>query len=215
MKFYDNNIVAGVRKERETGASLRSISQKFSISDTTIARWVYDIVIDDKKQARNRVKILNEKKSSSQLVKNFKINKINSLVLCSLIYWCEGSKYPMNDFVAFANSDELLITSFIGLLRQAFSLDESKLRVQLQLHDSHDENAVINHWSEILGIPKLQFQKSTITSPKNKMKRKNYNGTCTIKYYDVKVLWQITGVYELLGNKINGEMAERLKARVC
>lgn len=215
MKFYDNNIVTSVREDRLTGASLRSISKKFNIPDTTIARWVYDIAVDNKKQASNRARVVSEKLGSSQLVESFAINQMNSLVLCSVIYWCEGSKYPMNDFVAFANSDELLVMSFIGLLRQAFILEESKLRVQLQLHDTHDENVVIDYWSKILRIPKTQFQKSTITSPKNKMKRKNYNGTCTIKYYDVRILWRITGVYELLGSKINGEMAERLKARVC
>ena len=74
---------------------------------------------------------------------------------------------------------------------------------------------MINYWSKMLKIPKKQFHKSTITAPKNKMKRKNYHGTCTIKYYDVKILWQITGLYELLGSRINGEVAEWLKARVC
>jgi len=215
MKFYNNNIVKKIREARERGLSLRAINKQFNISDSTISRWVYDIKVDSKKQDANHEKIINAKKKNLKLINSLKINKNNARIFCSLIYWCEGSKYPMNNFVALANSDRLLIGTFIKLLRKAFIIDESKFRVQLQLHDSHDENDMISYWSKILKISKKRFHKSTITAPKNKMKRKNYYGTCTIKYYDVKILWQITGIYELFSGKINGEVAEWLKAVVC
>ncbi|MFA5021199.1 MAG: hypothetical protein WC517_04040 [Patescibacteria group bacterium] len=215
MKFYDNSIVARAREKRKKGFSLRAIGKELNISDATISRWVYDIKVDNRKQAGNREKIFKAKKRHLRSVKAFKINRTNSRLLCSLIYWCEGAKYPINDFVALANSDELLIKTFIKLFRKSFTLDEGKFRVQLQLHESHNEKDMINYWSKMLRIPKRQFHKSTITAPKNKMKRHNYYGTCTVKYYDVKILWQMTGLYELLGSRVNGEVAEWLKAEVC
>lgn len=36
------------------------------------------------------------------------------------------------------------------------------------------------------------------------MKRKNYMGTCTIRYYDIYLLMKITGIYEGFSKKMVG-----------
>ena len=81
-------------------------------------------------------------------------------------------------------------------MKIGFKINETKLRVRLQYHSNHDIGTENIFWSNLLCIPLNQFGKPTITIPKNKRKREGYRGTCTIKYYDVKLLLQITGIYE-------------------
>ena len=91
--------------------------------------------------------------------------------------------------------------TFIELLRKGFKINEEKIRIRLQLHSTQDENKEIKFWSDLIEVPIRQFGKSSITIPKNKRKRREYRGTCTIKYYDVKLLLQLTGLYEEFGKK--------------
>ncbi len=45
------------------------------------------------------------------------------LIICAMIYWCEGGKSE-RDAVYFTNSDPDLISLFLRLLRKSFNLDE-------------------------------------------------------------------------------------------
>jgi len=137
---------------------------------------------------------LNQLKTSKSILKTW----------LALLYWCEGSKYPSSTCLTFANSDHLLIKTYFVLLQKAFRINKAKVKIHLQLHTSHNHELERQFWSQLLQIPITQFYKPTVTTPGNLRKRKNYHGTCTIKYFDVKLLLQIIGLYEALGKKITG-----------
>lgn len=203
MKFYDENIVNEVRKRRRNeGLSIKKLEKIFGISNTTISRWIRDIANSNQSFQRARKKEKESKDIYQNDIKKIKIDKKTAMIFCSLLYWCEGSKYPSSNFLAFTNSDEKLILVFLSLLRRGFEIDEKKLRVQLQIHTTHNPNKILSYWSKLLSIPKNQFHKSTITKPTKNMKRQNYLGTCAIKYFDVKLLLGITGLYESFSDKI-------------
>ena len=88
------------------------------------------------------------------------------------------------------------------LFRLGFHPKKNKLRVSLQLHTTHNKEKIISFWSKILKIPKSQFYKPTVTKPTKNMKRINYKGTCTIRYYDIYMLLEMMGIYEGLHKKI-------------
>jgi transcriptional regulator with XRE-family HTH domain len=203
MKFYEQKIVEKARLAREKGLSLRAIEKQLGIPNSTISKWVRDIKIDNHFYKKARLLEKKSKNISAYLLKNYKIDKDKSKILLSLLYWCEGSKYPSTNCVAFSNSDYLMMKTFIELLRTGFYIDEKKIRVRLQLHSTHNESKENMFWSYLLKIPLSQFGKSTITKPKNKRKRLDYRGTCTIKYYDVKLLLNIIGIYESFGKKFS------------
>lgn len=213
MKFYNDKIVKKIRKLRkDKGLSLGQLESKFGIRDSTISRWIQDIDNNNPTflSAQRR-----ENKAREQYIKTVKLNKISisqAKLLCALLYWCEGSKYPSSNTLAFSNSDISLITTFLFLLRKAFNVDEDKLRIHLQLHTTHNRHKTITYWSKLLNIPKDKFYKSTITKPTHVMKRLNYRGTCTIKYHDVKLLLGLMGIYESLANKIDGFWRGRIVA---
>lgn len=196
MKFHPTILVEKVRKLRQKGASLRELEKKFNIPSSTISRWVRDIHSQEKTYINARIKESLLKDQSIDIVHAFKVNKASAQILVSFLYWCEGSKYPSSNCVAFSNSDFTLVKTFVELLKRAFPIDENKFRARLQIHSTHDYQKILPFWSTLLDIPKNQFYKPTITHPTKNMKRRNYVGTCTIKYYDVKLLISLMGIYE-------------------
>jgi hypothetical protein len=138
------------------------------------------------------------------LVGKQKLDKESKKILLALLYWSSGSKYPASNFVAFSNSDYNLVKTFLNLLRSAFPIKESKIKVHLQLYASHNAKEMIRFWSKLLKIPRAQFYNPRITKPK-RMRQRNYFGTCTVRYYNLSLLQTIMGTYQkladLLANK--------------
>lgn len=159
-----------------------------------------------KKKAGNKIfKIAktgrNKRKATAKIiVNNYHLNKTSAKVLLALLYWSGGSKYPSSNFVAFSNSDANLAKTFLNLLRSTFSINESKIRIHLQLYEGCDEKKIIKFWNELLKVPKKQFYKPTFKKLKRKAKQKNYFGTCTIRYYSLDLLLTIMEIYEELAN---------------
>ena len=217
MKFHDQNVVQQVRNGRKKGSSIKKLNGQFGVPETTISRWIRDIPSISKKfnAARTKEKLL--KSDLHSLIDYFVIDETLAKVFVSLLYWCEGSKYPASNGMAFSNSDSNLVKTYLELLRYGFKIEERKIRIHLQLHSTHSTKKMKQFWSKHLNIPLSQFYKPTITNPTRKMKRLNYKGTCTVKYFDVSLMLKIMGLYERFFQRfeVNGEVAERLKASVC
>ncbi len=202
MKFHNTKVFSKVREKRSKGVSITKLAKEFKISESSISRWVRDIKSDSKAFLAARLFESNSKNKFHPLVDKIKISDDISRVLTAILYWCEGSKYPASNFVAFSNSDSALVKVFLGLFRKSFDIDERKLRVHLQLHDTHNKKVTTKFWSNLLGVNIDKFHKPTITSPGKKMKRRDYMGTCTIKYFDVRLLLNIMGIYEKMIPKL-------------
>jgi len=200
MKFYDKNLVKRARQLRKQDLSSKKIAKKLGVSDSTILRWCYDIKPTKKNAfSEYQIKIYNTiEERAKEAFKNFKLNIDNAKLLATILYYCEGSRYPLANYVCFTNSDPDIIKLFIKLFRLGFKLDGSKFRVHLQLHSTHNEAQIRKYWSQLLKIDEKQFYKSTITSPTNRMKRHNYKGTCSIRYYDFRILHEIFGIWKYL-----------------
>lgn len=207
MKFYDKEIVTKAREARKHGLSLRAIEKLINVPNSTVSKWVRDIKSTNHFYKSARIQEKKYKNEELSLFSNYSVNKDQARIFLSLLYWCEGSKYPSSNCVAFSNSDHIMMRTFIKLLRKSFKISEEKIRIKLQLHSTHNEYVEKVFWSNLLKVPLEQFGKSTITIPNNKRKRLNYRGTCTIKYYDVKLLLNITGIYEEFGKIFQGGIA--------
>lgn len=201
FKFHPDNIVQKARKLKKKGISAAEISRRLNVGDTTVIRWCEDIPSDNSYHLYAQ-KLRNEaKEKSAELTKNVKLTRDNAKILASILYWCEGSKYPSSNFIAFSNSDINLVITFLNLFRLGFQPEEKKLKASLQLHTTHNKDEITSFWSKILKIPKSQFYKPTVTKPTKNMKRRGYNGTCTIRYYDIYLLLEITGIFEEFSTK--------------
>ncbi|OGZ26869.1 MAG: hypothetical protein A2365_01090 [Candidatus Nealsonbacteria bacterium RIFOXYB1_FULL_40_15] len=203
MKFHQEDIVDKARKLRKEGFSATEIGKRFNLRNSTILRWCYDIPSINPNHIYLGKLRTRAKNKNFKLIEDIDINKLVARLLTSIIYWCEGSKYPSSNFISFTNSDPELVKTFLKLFRLGFQPIEDKLRVRLQLHSTHNEEEVNSYWSELLKIPASQFYKPTITNPTKNMKRRGYMGTCDIRYNNVYLLHEITGIYEGFSKKLN------------
>jgi len=203
---------------RKKGLSINQIANKCNIAKSTISIWIRKIILDDfaleklqnrrsigRKHAKKLilVKKAKEQKILTREVKKYldgiKIKNKHYLLLCSFLYWAEGSKRLAN--VTFINSDPLMIKIFLKLFREAFDLDESKFRALVHLHDFHDEDKMKTYWAEVSGIPLEQFTKSYIKSHAGLIKRDGYKGCFRIRYYDVKIAHKLFLTYKMFSEK--------------
>jgi len=115
------------------------------------------------------------------------------------------NRYPSSTAVTMVNSDPDLMRTFIHLFRRSFVLNEAKFQVHLQIHTTHDYKQVRDYWSKLLHIPECRFMKPTVTKPKGGKHRKEYFGTCTVKYHDYRLLLKLMGIYEVLAKKFSVE----------
>jgi hypothetical protein len=196
MIFNINEISEKIRKKPrpkkpEITERPRRALPSLSISEKKTAKSsdtkIYEVVKSAKNKRKSIAKIA---------VSRYKLNKTSAKILLALLYWSNGSKYPSSNFIAFSNSDANLVKTFLNLLRSTFPIKESKIRIHLQFYKNQDIKKLIQYWSKLLEIPKVQFYKPTVTRPPKKISRSDFFGTCTIRYYSLDLLLTIMGIYE-------------------
>ncbi|HEY5601261.1 MAG TPA: hypothetical protein VIK81_04220 [Patescibacteria group bacterium] len=192
-------VVEKARELRKKQLSFYEIGRLLNISNNTIRNWCYDLGINRHESLRinNEYRRNKIRKQDIYLVPlNSGISSEQARLFAALLYGCEGAKYPSTTVASFVNSDPKLVSTFISLLRKAFKLDENKIRIQLQIHNSHDYLQVRNFWSRLLNVSVEKFIKPTITLPRGKMRRQNYLGTCSVRYIDNKIQLRLLGIFE-------------------
>ena len=208
---HNMNIVNNAKELRHKGYSFGEIAKKLQIAKSTAHLWVNKVELDEKalrelnkKRILARLKALKVmknirelrrdkiKKQVIELINKIKLNKEIKKLLCSFLYWGEGSKNTNS--LIFTNSDPLMIKSFLKLLRASFKLDERKFRGLVHVHEYHDEKEIKNYWSKITNIPLSQFSKSYLKPHTGKNIKKGYKGTISISYYDYKIALELSFV---------------------
>lgn len=191
---------------RKQGFLFAEIARELNVAKSSVSLWTKDVELNER-----GYKILLERKRKYQLVKiqklaqlrkerskqelvNIRLNaksiidKINletddKKLLCSLLFWCEGSK-DVTSGIRFTNSDPLLVKKFMNLFRDSFELDESRFRALIHLHDYHDVQKQLIFWSEVTNIPISQFHNSYQKSHSGNNVHPNYQGCINIRYND-------------------------------
>ena len=94
------------------------------------------------------------------------------------------------------NGDPELVATFIGLFRESYHLDETKLRVHMQVHSNQNYSNLVDFWSGLLRISPGKFLKPVITEAGGNKHRSSYLGTCTVKYYNYELQLKLIGISE-------------------
>ncbi len=109
------------------------------------------------------------------------------LILASL-YWAEGAKYKGVSGLKFVNTDPALMSLFITLLRQCYSIQENKFRVTLHVHGYHSLPEATKFWATLLEISPKQFNKPYIKARNpHRIFRQTIAGICLLSYLDSDV----------------------------
>ncbi|MBK5215583.1 MAG: helix-turn-helix domain-containing protein [Candidatus Pacebacteria bacterium] len=193
------------KKLRGKGYSINELSRILMVSKSTISKWVNNIDLSSvaikriennysKGQIASQKTIKEKTQKKNMEADTFALNKLKninlqsgySLLLCSMIYQCEGSK-SIKDSITFTNSDPELMRTFLYLFRKSFHLDENKFRVLMHLHGYHNESIQKKFWSEITGISSNQFLKTFNKPSTGVFKKEGYQGCIQVRYRDVKI----------------------------
>jgi len=212
---YNFQTKQKAKELRRLGHSLLEISLEIGVSKSTISAWVSSIKLDQtaierldfisnrsfrkskQTRERNQLVLLNKlkKKVKSQFnQKNF--DKFDYKLMAAMLFWGEGNK--SGSYMSFINSDPVMISCYLKLLRKSFNLDEKKFRALIHIHQYHNERELKEYWSEITKIPLSQFSKSYLKPNSGKRKKTGYKGCLRIRYYDSSLEKELTELYTFL-----------------
>jgi hypothetical protein len=211
--------INNAKQLRYQGYSFGEIANKLEIAKSTAHLWVNKVELNkkalqklNKKRVLARLKALEAmrmirelkkyliKKQAVESINNINLNKDIKKLLCSFLYWGEGSKNTNS--LIFTNSDPLMIKLYLKLLRESFKLDERKFRGLVHIHEYHNEVMIKNYWAKITNIPLNQFSKSYLKPHTSKNIRDGYKGTISISYYDYKIALELSFVYNWFAEKL-------------
>lgn len=174
--------------------SMKEIGEKFGVSWGAVYYFMKRHNLKRRTfSEENRIRF-SKKPLSFCLKSNLSKSEYRLKIMGIMIYWAEGSRVGVkSEIVDFANSDPEMIKIFISFLRKICGIDESKLRVLLYCYSNQNVNNLINFWSTLTKISKIQFTKPYVRDDfkKNKVNKMFY-GLVHIRYCDKKLLLTIS-----------------------
>lgn len=208
---------------RRKGWLYADISSELGVAKSTIHGWLKGLELTALEQmltnqslqklrleAVNRLKIARDNKRNDRdykmrqdaknIVNLIDLTQSYKQLLCAIMFWCEGAKDTTNG-MRFINSDPVMIRSFLLLFRNSFSVDESKFRAIIHLHDYHDPADQLKFWSNVTSIPENQFYKPYIKPHTGKRKRAGYPGCISVRYADRNLGKLLQMLYTEFGSK--------------
>jgi hypothetical protein len=117
------------------------------------------------------------------------------------LYAGEGNKTEGG--VGMANTNPLYLKVFVTWLREAFDIDESRLRAVLYLHEGLDLEMATAFWSELLDIPTTQFTKPYRAVPDSSIRTaKHIRGCPSVRYSSSEILRRVMAMIEAVTLRI-------------
>jgi hypothetical protein len=205
---------------RKKGYFYSEIAAKLGVSKSSAHLWTSSIALTDARQKliesklhaakRNnatRLALTNRQRRDAQdeviraearqIVHNLSLDSVHRKLLCAVLLWCEGGKTTSD--VRFINSDPAMVKTFLDLFRASFSLDESKFRALLHVHEYHDQHARLLYWSEVTNIPLSQFHRPYVKPHTGKNTHNGYPGCISIRYHDSTLGKMLKMIYTEFG----------------
>ena len=145
-----------------------------------------------------RAKYLQEVYSRVEYLGKIFENKEVAKISLAVLYLGEGAKTRSS--IMFGNSDPLIISLFLRLLRYCYSIDESKFRCTLQCRADQDIKKLEKFWSHITKIHLNKFYKAQV-DPRTigKISKKpEYKGVCRIDYFSADIFNELMKIVEVI-----------------
>lgn len=220
---WSEDIRLKAKTLRLKGFSYGQLQETLKVPKSTLHVWIHGISRKDRFTIQDRMRWAkqmqplgsqaNHRKREERIARTKQQARLQTIrldireemkkAILAMLYWSEGSK--VRGGMCFANTDPRLMLLFITTLRDCYSIDESKLRVRLHLHDYHNEVAVKSFWSELLHVPETQFYKTYHKArSKEKTFRRNFGGICFLRYNSEDLKDSIAEYAFALGEKVTG-----------
>jgi predicted transcriptional regulator len=150
---------------RSEGLTLADIAAELGVARSSVSLWVRDVEFQPgpRHLGRRRGPSALERRKTEEIERLLaegrerigRLSEREFLVAGTALYAGEGTKTDGD--VRFANSDPRMIVFYCAWLRHFFTVDESRLRLRLYLHEGLDLEAAHAFWAGLTGIPLSQF----------------------------------------------------------
>ncbi len=195
---------------RLSGKSIREIENEFKIPKSTLSNWFKNLKLSTKHQKnlkekwkhalvkarveavrwhnnQKNIRIKTAENEANKIIEeiNLKDKQIMELAL-AMIYLGEGFKKKSE--TGMGNSDPLILKFFISVLIKIFSIQINDITCYLHLRADQDPEELKLYWSKTLGIPLVNFRKSSIDKRTVGSKTYDtYKGVCVLKCGNVAI----------------------------
>jgi len=165
------------KKLRRQGLSIAAIASRLSVAKSSVSIWVRDVTITKQQriylnslphtteviEKRRVTRITNEAAKREKIIDHAyqEVDKISHRELWFMgvmLYWAEGGKTQR--LVRFSNGDPRMIKIMLLFFRKICHVPEKKFRGHVHIHAHLDHRRAEKYWSEIAGIPVIQFFKT-------------------------------------------------------
>ena len=174
------------RELRAQTWTLGDIATELGVSKSSVSLWVRDVEFVPSPRRRTRpprVSSLHhrkldeiEKMDAAAIGMIGRMNDRELQLVGTALYLGEGFK--RDGQVGMANTDPSVLRLFITWLRRCYSIDESRLRVRLYLHEGLDLESAEQFWSVLLRIPRTQFRAPYRAAPDPTRRRSKHVYGC-------------------------------------
>jgi hypothetical protein len=221
-------IRSHVLKLGAAGKTYAEIQAHYPIPKSTLSYWFKHSGRKRKRNRAERLKILKRARAAARItirdkrlarlseaenqarraVENLDLTSVAvQKALLSMLYWAEGTKSDRASLI-FTNTDPVLVSLYLKLLRASFAVDESKLRIRLHLHHYHKHDDARRFWSGLLQVPESLFGKIYVKKRSVRKKfRRNFQGICFVVYHDVAVRREIMALGEILSTQLKHKLS--------
>jgi hypothetical protein len=196
------------RQLRAQSWTLQEIATELGVAKGSVSVWVRDVEFTPKPRNRGHAGC---KPHPLKLRKQAEIEAIrleaeswlaamtdrDLTMYCLGLYMGEGSKTPGT--VSMANTNPVVLRTFVTWLRRAFSIDEARMRAKLYLHEDLDLRAATEFWSRTLDIPLTQFTKPyrAVADP-TRRSAKHVMGCATVIYASTSTHRRVMAMIEAI-----------------
>jgi transcriptional regulator with XRE-family HTH domain len=190
---YRGKVVEQERaRELRAGAwTLKEIAAELGVAKSSVSIWVRDVPFEPRPRstARRRGPNRLQQRKAAEIEALLEegrrrigpLSEQEFLVAGAALYAGEGAK--RDGVVKLANSDPRMIDFFCRWLRAFFDVDESRLRVNLYLHEGLDLDSAVAFWVDVTSIPPEQFTKPYRAIPDSSIRRSKHPMGCPAVAY--------------------------------
>lgn len=206
------------RKLRTQALSYKEISKRIKVSKSTVSLWCRDICLTAEQikdlASRSNLKSMKGRLMGASMQRERRLSLIEKYKLAGkkryahlseeeffsigvALYWAEG--YRKGNKITFSNSDPLMMKLMVNWFCKFFLISVEEFRFRVDINQIHyDRDLVVKqYWSQTLGIPLNQFNKTSFKKVINKKVYENFNehyGTLRFEISKpVRVLYPLLG----------------------
>lgn len=206
---------------RKRGWSLGMIANELSVAKSTVSLWVRDVIVPEEfalnlKKSGSDIKIAHETKNRQLREKRVKCQSngryhIKNSDKASIkkgffyaLFIAEGDK--ARNYVAFSNTDPMLVRYFFDCVNEFFSVEEREWKVRINCYTNNGLTLedIETYWLGVLGLSKENLNKATVKQNYHTSSRKVKHpyGVCRIKLHRTDIVQNLYGsVKEILGDQ--------------